>query len=296
MARRGVASTSRRPQQSGWKNTRSGCLRSERPIGVLSEQKFQARFHIPDNILIQLKDDEALSSTDLPNNMMYFFQGTICYRPPLVHLYLQDELERKAKGHVLVSGPWSGKERLGCLVEWVEKASFSQLNKKKTIAHPIQKVRTPPPAYPYYSSASSSLSSLSSSTSSDELEVGVDQVVPPIILIAGVRNLMQQHTHLFHRLEAVESMKEYVAHNMDGNEDFLASLETTKSEAAAAQKLAEEGVGFATQKEDLEADYQNQVDDMFFYDYRCCIKKHGIANDIPSFPFDDEDEFLGGPA
>ena len=72
MARRGVASTSRRPQQSGWKNTRSGCLRSEHPIGVLSEQKFQARFHIPDNILIQLKDDEALSSTDLPNNMMYF--------------------------------------------------------------------------------------------------------------------------------------------------------------------------------------------------------------------------------
>ena len=62
-------------------------------------------------------------------------------------------------------------------------------------------------------------------------------------MIAGVRNLMQQHTHLFHRLEAVESMKAYVAHNMDGNEDLLASLKTTKSEAAAAQKLAEEGVG-----------------------------------------------------
>ena len=87
MARRGVPSTSRRPQQSRSKNTRSRCLRSERPIGVLSEQKFQARFHIPDNILIQLKDDEALSSTDLPNNMMYFFQGTIRYRPPFTYAF-----------------------------------------------------------------------------------------------------------------------------------------------------------------------------------------------------------------
>ena len=34
-----------------------------------------------------------------------------------------------------------------------------------------------------------------------------------------------------------------VAHNVDENEDILANLETTKSEAAAAQKLAEEGVG-----------------------------------------------------
>ena len=32
---------------------------------------------------------------------------------------------------------------------------------------------------------------------------------------------------------------------------------------------------------------------MFFYGYRCCMKKHGIAHDTPNFPFDDEDEFLG---
>ena len=62
---------------------------------------------------------------------------------------------------------------------------------------------------------------------------------------------MQQHTHLFHRLEAVESMKAYVAHNMDGNEDLLASLETTKSEVAAAQKLAEEGVGLLKKIEEV---------------------------------------------
>ncbi|RVX06652.1 hypothetical protein CK203_029464 [Vitis vinifera] len=34
-----------------------------------------------------------------------------------------------ANGHILVSSPWSGKERWGRLVEWVEKAFFTRLNK-----------------------------------------------------------------------------------------------------------------------------------------------------------------------
>lgn len=54
-------------------------------------------------------------------------------------------------------------------------------------------------------------------------------------------------------------------------------------------------MGFATKKEDLAANYQKQVDDIFFYDYRC-MKKHGIAQDTLNFPSDDEDKFLGGPA
>ena len=40
---------------------------------------------------------------------------------------------------------------------------------------------------------------------------------------------------------------------------------------------------FVVQEEELEAKYQKQVDDMFFYGYRCCMKKHGIAQDTPSF-------------
>ena len=36
---------------------------------------------------------------------------------------------------------------------------------------------------------------------------------------------------------------------------------------------------------------------MFFYGYRCCMKKHDIANDTPNLPSDDEeDEFLDGLA
>ena len=29
---------------------------------------------------------------------------------------------------------------------------------------------------------------------------------------------------------------------------------------------------------------------MFFYDYRCCMKKHDIIDDIPSIPSYEEDE------
>lgn len=37
-------------------------------------------------------------------------------------------------------------------------------------------------------------------------------------------------------------MRAYVTHNMDKNEDLLASLEMTKSEAIVVQNLYEEGV------------------------------------------------------
>lgn len=39
--------------------------------------------------------------------------------------------------------------------------------------------------------------------------------------------------------------------------------------------------GFAAQKEELEGEYQKQVDDMFFFDYRCCMKKHDITQIPP---------------
>ena len=48
--------------------------------------------------------------------------------------------------------------------------------------------------------------------------------------------------------------------------------------------------GFAAQKKDLEAEYQKQVDEMYFVGYRFCMKKNGITQDTPSFPSDDEDE------
>ena len=75
-----VTSTSRRPQQGGWKNAR-----------VLFKQEFWARFRISNTILIQLTDGEALSSINLLNNMIYFtkeqFITRLCF--PLPYLLKQ---------------------------------------------------------------------------------------------------------------------------------------------------------------------------------------------------------------
>ena len=40
--------------------------------------------------------------------------------------------------------------------------------------------------------------------------------------------------------------------------------------------------------------YQQQVDGLFFYGYRCCMKKHVITDDILSIPSDDENEAMLG--
>lgn len=56
-------------------------------------------------------------------------------------------------------------------------------------------------------------------------------------VIPGVCNLMQQQTHLFQWLEAAETTSAYIAHNMNGNEELLTDLETTRSEVTTAQKL-----------------------------------------------------------
>lgn len=61
---------------------------------------------------------------------------------------------------------------------------------------------------------------------------------------------MQQHAHIFHRQEAAETMRAYVAHNMDENEDLLSNLETTKSKAVAARKLDKERAGILRKVEE----------------------------------------------
>lgn len=48
------------------------CLRLERPIDLLSQQEFRARFHMPEKISIHLVNGEALSSEKQSHNVMYF--------------------------------------------------------------------------------------------------------------------------------------------------------------------------------------------------------------------------------
>lgn len=47
---------------------------------------------------------------------------------------------------------------------------------------------------------------------------------------------------------------------------------------------------FSKEKKELEEVYQQQVDDMFFYGYQWCMKKHNITNDISNIPSKGEDE------
>ena len=53
---------------------------------------------------------------------------------------------------------------------------------------------------------------------------------------------------------------------------------------------------FAAEREELEADYQKQVDEMYFFGYHCCMKKHGIKRDVPSIPPGEEEKLRGKPA
>ena len=63
----------------------------------------------------------------------------------------------------------------------------------------------------------------------------------------------------------------------------------------SAQKEELEGE-FAAEREDLEADYQKQVDEMYFFSYRCCMKKHGIKRDVPSIPPGEENKLFDKPS
>ena len=52
----------------------------------------------------------------------------------------------------------------------------------------------------------------------------------------------------------------------------------------------------AAQKKEMEEEYQRQADKMYFFSYRCCMKKHEIMHDIPSFPSDEQDVAPRGPS
>ena len=81
-------------------------------------------------------------------------------------------------------------------------------------------------------------------------------------------------------------------------EELRASLAAQKKEsedlrAGLAAQKEEIEAGFVAQKE-MEEEYQQQADEMYFFGYRCCMKKHGIMHDTPSLPSDEEDSAPGG--
>ena len=61
-------------------------------------------------------------------------------------------------------------------------------------------------------------------------------------------------------------------------------------------KKEELEVEFAAKREELEADEQKQVDEMYFFAYCCCMKKHDIKWDVPSIPPSEEAKLRGKPS
>ncbi|RVW87883.1 hypothetical protein CK203_039692 [Vitis vinifera] len=59
---------------------------------------------------------------------------------------------------------------------------------------------------------------------------------------ADVCNLMRQRALLFKRLKVVETMRMYIAHNMDDSEELRSKLKSVGDELATARKVAKKGV------------------------------------------------------
>ncbi|RVX04433.1 hypothetical protein CK203_018594 [Vitis vinifera] len=134
-------------------------------------------------------------------------------------------------------------------------------------------------------------------------------------LVSGLRGMTQQHDLFTDLLRTSDYMKAFASQRKNSEnqlrlrlEEAEASLSTARGDSEALRadlaearsreetmdarlheedEVALEGGGEATpdgEREELEADYQKQVDDMFFFGYRCCMKKHGIKRDVPSIP------------
>ncbi|KAL6335861.1 hypothetical protein AAG906_003486 [Vitis piasezkii] len=83
------------------------------------------------------------------------------------------------------------------------------------------------------------------------------------------------------------------------------AAEAWASLAAQKKETEELQAGLLAQRKEIEVDLQlvrrsycmsiKGVDKMYFFCYRCCMKKNGIMHDIPSLPSNDEDAIPGGP-
>ena len=73
----------------------------------------------------------------------------------------------------------------------------------------------------------------------------------------------------------VRKLRTEVSIEKKQREDLQLRLSAQKEELEAE---------FAAEREELETEYQKQVDEMYLFGYRCCMKKHDIKRDVPSIP------------
>ncbi|KAL6332995.1 hypothetical protein AAG906_020011 [Vitis piasezkii] len=143
-------------------------------------------------------------------------------------------------------------------------------------------------------------------------------------MVYGIRGMAQQHDLFTDLLRTADYMKAFVSQRRNSEKELRLKLEQDnealrmaqlrgdvrqlRTEVSiekkqredlqlrlSAQKGELEGE-FAAEREKLEADYQKQVDEMFFFSYRCCMKKHGIKRDVHSIPPGEEEKLRGKPS
>lgn len=110
------------------------------------------------------------------------------------------------------------------------------------------------------------------------------------------QNMAENEASLLRKTELENEAFQTKIQQLKSNNTVLRTSKTKTEKEGTRLKLEFEHirVGFAKEKKEMEVAYQQQVDDMFFYNYRYCMKKHDITNDIPSIPSDDEDETMLG--
>ncbi|RVW59289.1 hypothetical protein CK203_101700 [Vitis vinifera] len=124
-------------------------------------------------------------------------------------------------------------------------------------------------------------------------------------LVRGLRSMSQQHDLFTQLLQTADYMRTFSSRRQEIEnqlrlrmEEAEASLSTMREEnealrgswlrrrveknqlRAAYMRRRELEREFAVEREELAADYQQQVDDTFIFGYRCCMKKNGIS-EIP---------------
>ncbi|RVW18458.1 hypothetical protein CK203_105240 [Vitis vinifera] len=82
---------------------------------------------------------------------------------------------------------------------------------------------------------------------------------------------------------------------MSAEEELRSRLEQAEASLSAAWRASEESAE-ALKREELETNYQKQVDEMYFFGYRCCMKKHGIKRDVPSILSGEEEKLRRKPS
>ncbi|KAL6319904.1 hypothetical protein AAG906_036977 [Vitis piasezkii] len=114
--------------------------------------------------------------------------------------------------------------------------------------------------------------------------------------VAAIRNLMRQRSSLFRQLEKAISNGGRLLKETEEESEVAKAKARRMGEEKEKKELEELRAGFAAEKEELKEDYQNQVDEMFFFGYQCCMRKNNITHDIPNYLYDEEDATVSGPA